>query len=139
MKTRFGQKMVTIEISDHHLDDKEKRDERLFQATLEFAKAVLRSVKCGDMKKIGMPDVKVQALYTNDDRTGRFIQVLVCGVPREKGLHFINLWNAWQLPANRWMHCPWFRADEIGLNVEFCDGDVSNIYSRTTVTWKNLY
>lgn len=135
MKTRFSQKMVTIEFSDHHMDDKEKRDERLFQATLAFANAVKRSVDCGDFKKMGYPDVKVQALFTNDSRTGRFIQVFLYGIPREKGLYFINLWNTWQLPANRWMHCPWFREDEIALNVEFCDGDVSNIYSRMTVHW----
>lgn len=137
MKVRFNQKMVTIEYSDHHFDDKELRDERLFQATLAFAKAVKASVDAGDMAAFGTPDAKVQCLYTNDDRTGKFIQVLVYGIPPEKRLLFLNAWNAWQLPANRWMGGAWFRADEIGLNVEFCDGDVCNIYSRMIVKWNN--
>ena len=136
MKTRFNQKMVTIEYSDHHFDDKELRDERLFQATLAFAKAIKASVDDGTFKKMGMPDVRVQCLYTNDDRTGRFIQVFVFGVPPEKRQFILYGWNVWQLPVNRWMGGTWFRDDEIGLNVEFCEGNVCNIYSRVILTLK---
>ena len=135
MKTRFNQKMVTIEISDHHMDEKEMRDERLYQATLAFAKAVRKSVDDGTFKKMGMPDVAVIALYTNNDRTGRFIQVLIYGVPKEKRQSLLFLWNVWELRSSLPTHCAWFREDEIRLNVEFCDGDVCNIYSRNIITW----
>ena len=136
MKTRFRQKMVTIEISDHHLDDKEMRDERLFQATLAFAKAVKKSRDAGDLKKMGLPDVDVACLYSEDSRlSDKFIQVFIYGVPKEKRHLFIEMWNGWKPRLGYPHYGPWFREDEIGLNVEFCDGDVCNIYSRYSITW----
>jgi hypothetical protein len=136
MKTRFNQKMVTIDISDHHMDEKEMRDERLFQATLAFAKAVKESVDDGTFKKAGMPDVACVCLFSEDSRfSGKFIQVLIYGVPKEKRQSLLFLWNVWELRSILPTHWPWFREDEIGLNVEFCDGDVCNIYSRNIITW----
>lgn len=136
MKTRFDQKMVTIEISDHHMDEKEMRDERLYQATLAFAKALRKSVDDGTFKKAGMPDVACVCLFSEDSRfSGKFIQVLIYGVPKEKRQSLLFLWNVWELRSSLPTHWPWFREDEIGLNVEFCDGDVCNIYSRNIITW----
>ena len=136
MKTRFDQKMVTIKISDHHMDEKEMRDERLYQATLSFAKAVRKSVDDGTFKKMGMPDVACVCLFSEDSRfSGKFIQVLIYGVPKEKRHLFIEMWNWWKPRLGYPHYGPWFREDEIGLNVEFCDGDVGNIYSRNIITW----
>lgn len=139
MITIFRQNMVTIRVSDHHMDDEKMRRERLWQATLDMAKSMHGSVLDGTFAKIGLPEVKVQCLYHHDDRFDPMIQVLIYGVPREKRQLVIRMWNTWDLPANRWMHTgPWFRDDEIGLNVELCDGNVCNIYSRMTVIWERL-
>ncbi len=86
MKTKFDQKMVTIEISDHHMDEKDMRDERLYRATLAFAKAVRKSVDDGTFKKMGMPDVSCVCLFSEDSRfSGKFIQVLIYGRCRRTG------------------------------------------------------
>lgn len=121
--------MVTIKVSDHHLDDERKREMRLFYATKSWAERAIKSINDGHFKDI-FPDASCAALFS-ENRGNPYINVYVSGIPENKRKNFLFMNNFWRL--NRMDISPWFRTDEIGLNVEFIEGDCCSLYSHRII------
>lgn len=120
----------------------ELRKERLFLATKECAKNVVRCINQGFFKDKQMTEsdryknlqnAKACLLYvTPSERHEGYLNFIISGVDRKDAEMLIWLNNVWKPKSPMWntIHEPMFSTKDIMMNVEVISGDCCDIYSR---------